>query len=93
MSKFSCARFAQIVVEVLDDADGKPTKLRYTELQVSPTLFTYEAEASTGGGPLDGDRTGQGYQSQIAARGFAKVGYHGRHAWSIDETNGVVDFV
>jgi hypothetical protein len=33
------------------DIDGKPTKLRYVEVQVSPTLFTYEAAASTDGGP------------------------------------------
>jgi hypothetical protein len=33
------------------DIDGKPTKLRYVEVQVSPTLFTYEAAASTGDGP------------------------------------------
>jgi hypothetical protein len=33
------------------DLGGKPTKLRYTEVQVSPTLFTYQAEASVDGGP------------------------------------------
>ena len=33
------------------DLGGKPTKLRYTEVQVSPTLFTYQAEASIDGGP------------------------------------------
>jgi hypothetical protein len=33
------------------DLEGKPTKLRYTEVQVSPTLFTYQAEASIDGGP------------------------------------------
>ena len=31
--------------------EGKPVKLRYVEVQVSPTLFTYEAAASTDGGP------------------------------------------
>jgi Protein of unknown function (DUF1579) len=31
--------------------DGKPTKLRYVEVQVSPTFYTYEATASTDGGP------------------------------------------
>jgi hypothetical protein len=37
---------------VLDsEVDGKPAKLRYTEVQVSPTLFTYEAEVSVDGGP------------------------------------------
>src|SRR5215510_6161968 len=30
---------------------GKPSKLRYAEVQVSPTLFTYQAEASINGGP------------------------------------------
>lgn len=30
---------------------GKPVKLRYTEVQVSPTFFTYQAEASVDGGP------------------------------------------
>ena len=29
---------------------GKPTKLRYIEVQVSPTLYTYQAEASIDGG-------------------------------------------
>jgi hypothetical protein len=33
------------------DFGGKPTKLRYTEVQVSPTLYTYQAEASINGGP------------------------------------------
>ena len=33
------------------DIDGKPTKLRYVEVQLSPTLYTYEAAASTDGGP------------------------------------------
>src|SRR5262245_28406395 len=33
------------------EVGGKPTKLRYTEVQVSPTFFTYQAEASVGGGP------------------------------------------
>lgn len=31
--------------------EGKPVKLRYTEVQVSPTLFTYQAEVSVDGGP------------------------------------------
>jgi len=31
--------------------EGKPTKLRYIEVQVSPTLYTYQAEASIDGGP------------------------------------------
>jgi hypothetical protein len=31
-------------------AEGKPVKLRYTEVQVSPTLYTYQAEASVDGG-------------------------------------------
>ena len=33
------------------DVGGKPLKLRYTEVQVSPTLFTYQAEASIDDGP------------------------------------------
>ncbi len=33
------------------DLGGKSTKLRYSEVQVSPTLFTYQAEASIDGGP------------------------------------------
>jgi hypothetical protein len=32
------------------DMDGKPIKLRYTEVQESPTLYTYQAEASVDGG-------------------------------------------
>ncbi|HEX4969914.1 MAG TPA: DUF1579 family protein [Steroidobacteraceae bacterium] len=31
--------------------DGKPTQLKYVEVQISPTLYTYEAAASTDGGP------------------------------------------
>jgi Protein of unknown function (DUF1579) len=31
--------------------EGNPIKLRYTEVQVSPTLYTYQAEASKDGGP------------------------------------------
>jgi len=33
------------------DMDGKPLGLRYTEVQESPTFFTYQAEASVDGGP------------------------------------------
>jgi hypothetical protein len=33
------------------EVGGKPAKLRYTEVQVSPTFFTYQAEASVDGGP------------------------------------------
>jgi len=33
------------------EVEGKPAKLRYTEVQVSPTVFTYQAEASVDGGP------------------------------------------
>jgi Protein of unknown function (DUF1579) len=37
---------------VLDsDVEGKPTKLRYIEVQVSPTFYTYQAEASIDRGP------------------------------------------
>ena len=31
--------------------DGKPIKLRYTEVQESPTFYTYQAEVSVDGGP------------------------------------------
>jgi Protein of unknown function (DUF1579) len=33
------------------DMEGKLTKLRYMEVQESPTFFTYHAEASIDGGP------------------------------------------
>jgi len=33
------------------DMEGKPARLRYVEVQESPTLFTYRAEASVDGGP------------------------------------------
>jgi len=33
------------------DMGGKPLKLRYTEVQESPTFYTYQAEASVDGGP------------------------------------------
>jgi uncharacterized protein DUF1579 len=32
------------------DAGGKPAKLRYTEVHLSANLYTYQAEASLGGG-------------------------------------------
>ena len=38
-------------VKALDSDEGKPIKLRYTEVQVSPTFYTYQAEASKDGGP------------------------------------------
>jgi len=42
----------RIFVKDLDsNAEGKPIKLRYIEEQVSPTLYTYQAEASIAGGP------------------------------------------
>ncbi len=31
--------------------EGKPARIRYTEVQVSPTFYTYRAEASVDGGP------------------------------------------
>jgi hypothetical protein len=34
-----------------NEVEGKPAKLRYPEVQVSPTLFTYQAEAAVDGGP------------------------------------------
>src|SRR5262245_42109792 len=33
------------------DMGGKPLAIRYSEVQQSPTLFTYQAEASVDGGP------------------------------------------
>ena len=36
---------------VESDADGKHLQVRYVEVQVSPTLFTYRAEASIDHGP------------------------------------------
>src|SRR4029450_1262328 len=39
------------VKDLDSDVKGKPTKLRYTEVQVSPTFYTYQAEASKDGGP------------------------------------------
>ena len=33
------------------EVDGKPVKIRYTEVQVSPTFYIYKAEASVDGGP------------------------------------------
>jgi len=38
-------------VKDLDSDEGKPTKLRYIEVQVSPTFYTYQAEASIDRGP------------------------------------------
>jgi hypothetical protein len=39
------------VKDLDSDVEGKPTKLRYIEVQVSPTFYTYQAEASKDGGP------------------------------------------
>jgi Protein of unknown function (DUF1579) len=39
------------VKDLDSDAEGKSTKLRYTEVQVSPIFYTYQAEASKDGGP------------------------------------------
>ena len=39
------------VKDLDSDVKGKPTKLRYTEVQVSPTFYTYQAEASKDAGP------------------------------------------
>src|SRR5262245_21236732 len=36
---------------VNSEGEGKPVKLRYTEVLVSPMLFTYRAEASVDGAP------------------------------------------
>ncbi|TAM99067.1 MAG: DUF1579 domain-containing protein [Rhodanobacteraceae bacterium] len=36
---------------VNSEVGGKPAEIRYTEMQVSPTFYTYQAEASVGGGP------------------------------------------
>ena len=33
------------------EMDGEPAEIRYTEVQVSPTFYTYQVEASVGGGP------------------------------------------
>ena len=33
------------------DVGGKPANFRYTEVQASPTLYTYQAETALGGGP------------------------------------------
>src|SRR5215471_18731686 len=42
----------RIFLKALDgDVKGKTTKLRYTEVQVSPTIYTYQAEVSKDGGP------------------------------------------
>src|SRR5215467_9594187 len=39
------------VKDLDSNVEGKPIKLRYIEVQVSPTFYTYQAEASIGGGP------------------------------------------
>jgi hypothetical protein len=39
------------VKDLDSDVTGKSIKLRYTEVQVSPTFYTYQAEASKDGGP------------------------------------------
>ncbi len=41
------------------DAGGKPAKLRYTEVHVSPVLYTYQAEVSLNGGPWTVLATGE----------------------------------
>lgn len=39
------------VKDLDNDLEGKSTKLKYTEVQVSPTFYTYRAEVSKDGGP------------------------------------------
>jgi hypothetical protein len=39
------------VKDLDSDVEGKPTKLRYIETQVSPTFYAYQAEASIDRGP------------------------------------------
>ncbi len=39
------------VKDLDSDGEGRPIQLRYTEMQVSPTLYTYKAEASKHDGP------------------------------------------
>jgi hypothetical protein len=39
------------VKDLDSDVEGKPTKLRYIEVQVSPTFYTYQAETSIDRGP------------------------------------------
>jgi len=41
------------------DVAGKPVKFRYSEVRVSPVLFTYQAEASISGGPWKALATGE----------------------------------
>jgi hypothetical protein len=39
------------IKDLYSGVKGKSTKLRYTEVQVSPTFYTYPAEASKDDGP------------------------------------------
>jgi hypothetical protein len=57
------------VKDLDSDVGGKPTKLRYTEVQVSPTFYTYQAEASKDGAPWTGDRRRRGDESQVDCTG------------------------
>lgn len=41
----------KLVFLLRQNAEGKPVKLRYTEVHVSPVLYTYRAEAALGRGP------------------------------------------
>ena len=39
------------VKDLDSDVEGRPIKLRYTEVEVAPTFYTYQAEASKDDGP------------------------------------------
>jgi hypothetical protein len=45
---------------VHSEVEGKPLDIRYTEEQVSPTVFTYKAEASVDGAPWTTIAEGKG---------------------------------
>ena len=56
------------------DAGGKPGQVRYTERQVSPTLFTYRARSIRRWRAVDGDRGRQGRESRITGPAPASIG-------------------
>jgi len=47
------------VKDLDSDVKGKSTKLRYTEVQMSPTFYTYQAEVSKDGAPWTGIAEGK----------------------------------
>jgi len=75
------------------DVGGKPTKLSYIEVQVLPTLFTYQAEASIDGGPWAVIAQGKVAKAGYLPHGFYEADGNAGYAEPVAEADGGLDFV